>query len=477
MSSQENEAGRNIVIGAGPAGLSAAYELTRNGITPVVFEQDDIVGGISRTQCYKGYHFDMGGHRFFTKSKEVNRMWREVLGEAFLLRPRLSRIYYESKFYAYPPQMLNAFRGFGLVKSADVVASYIRWQMFPYRTVETFEQWVTNAFGRRLFQIFFKTYTEKVWGMSCDELRAEWAAQRIKNLSLRTVAMNMIKKGSGQAKSLIEEFHYPAQGPGMMWRAFTSHLEARGGEVHLNAGVERIEHEDGTVKAVVVTRDGQQERVAADQVYSSTPVTSLVRMLSPEPPAEILEAVKSLRYRDFLTVCLILDQEDLFPDNWIYIHDSKVSVGRIQNFKNWSPHMVPDASKSSLGLEYFCNQGDEIWTKSDADLIELASRELETIGLAAYQDVIDGVVYRIPYAYPVYDADYRAALDKIKDYLSTFKNLETVGRNGLHRYNNQDHSMLTGVYAVRNVLGQSDVDVWKINGEDDYHEEIVEHDK
>ncbi|MGF1456395.1 MAG: NAD(P)/FAD-dependent oxidoreductase [Alphaproteobacteria bacterium] len=477
MSLSEHEPGQTIVIGAGPAGLSAAYELARNDIQPIVFEQDDIVGGISRTQCYKGYHFDMGGHRFFTKSKEVNRMWREVLGEAFLLRPRLSRIYYESKFYSYPPQMMNAFRGFGLVKSVDVVASYVRWQMFPHRKVETFEHWVTNAFGRRLFQIFFKTYTEKVWGMGCDELRAEWAAQRIKNLSLRTVALNMVKKGAGKAKSLIEQFHYPRQGPGMMWRAFSDHVEAKGGRVHLNTSVDRIEHEGGRVTAVAVTRDGQQDTVPVDQLYSSTPVTTLIRMLSPQPPAEIMKAADTLRYRDFLTVCLILDKDDLFPDNWIYIHDSAVQVGRIQNFKNWSPHMVPDQKTSSLGLEYFCNQGDELWTKTDAELIELASNELETIGLASKKDVTDGVVYRIPYAYPVYDADYRDALDTLKDYLETFENLQTVGRNGLHRYNNQDHSMLTGVYAVRNVLGQSDVDVWKINGEDDYHEEIVEHDK
>lgn len=472
-SKQEN--GQSVVIGAGPAGLTAAYELTKHGQTPLVFEKDNIVGGISRTQEHKGFHFDMGGHRFYTKSNEVKNLWREVIGDEFLVRPRLSRIYYERKFFKYPPEPFNALTGLGLIESIRIITSYLKYQVFPHRDVQTFEQWTTNAFGKRLFQIFFKGYTEKVWGISTSDLRAEWAAQRIVNLSIWTALVHALQKGTGKVKSLIEKFHYPRLGPGQMWRAFAEAVEDRQGTVQMNTDVVGVHHKDGKATSVTVRQGDQVSTHDAEFVFSSMPVTELIKKMDPPAPKEILEAADTLKYRDFLTVCLIVDTPELFPDNWIYVHDTSVNVGRIQCFKNWSPDMVPDQSKTSLGLEYFCNEGDDVWTMADEDLVAMATKELANIGLADAAQVIDGVVYRIPKAYPVYDADYRVALDKIQAYLTTFKNIQTIGRNGLHRYNNQDHSMLTGVHAVRNMLFGQSVDVWRINGEDEYlEEELIE---
>jgi len=459
-----------IVIGGGPAGLAAATELLRQGAQPLVLEADDIIGGISRTQCYKGYHFDMGGHRFYTKSKEVRDFWQETLEEEFLVRPRLSRILYDGKFFKYPPEPIDALKGLGLIESIHVICSYMKWKILPYRDVQTFEQWVTNAFGKRLFEIFFKTYTEKVWGIPCTELRAEWAAQRIQGMSLKTVIMNFFKGGKTKAKSLIEEFHYPRLGPGMMWTQSAENLVAKGGTVKMRTRASQLIHANGKVNKVVATTPLGNVTYDVSNVFSSMPITQLIAQLDPPAPKAVQEAAKTLRYRDFLTVCVIVDKEHLFDDNWIYIHEEKVKVGRIQCYKNWSEDMVPDQSKTSLGLEYFCNEGDGLWTMSDAQLIELAKEELEAIGLADAADVLDGCVYRMPKSYPVYDEDYAEALESIKTYLDGFENLVSIGRNGMHRYNNQDHSMLTGIHAVRNIYCGQSVNIWKINGEDDYIE-------
>ena len=463
-----------VVIGGGPAGLTAAYEITKLDRKPIVLERDGIVGGIARTESYKGFHFDMGGHRFFTKAEEVNKLWHEVLRDDFLVRPRLSRIYYKKKFFHYPLKALDALAGLGPVEALLILLSYVRWQLFPYEKEETFDQWVTNRFGKRLFEAFFKTYTEKVWGIPCSELKAEWAAQRIKDLSLKAVLISLFLKPGDKIKTLIERFEYPRLGPGMMWRAVRQRIEARGGEVRLNQDVIRVHRRGGTIEGVEVSNEGHVETVRGAHFISSMPVTEFVKRLEPPPPAAVLEAASRLKYRDFLAVCLIVNKPDLFPDNWIYIHEPDVRVGRIQNFKNWSPEMVPDVSKTSLGLEYFCNEGDALWSMADADLVELGRREIDKIGLARYADVEDGCVFRVPKAYPVYGSDYRTHLEVIREFMDGLTNCRTVGRNGLHRYNNQDHSMLTGMFAVRNLLFGEQNDLWSINADMEYHEEIRE---
>jgi protoporphyrinogen oxidase len=462
-----------VVIGGGPAGLTAAYELARRGATPVVLERDATVGGLARTETYRGFHFDMGGHRFFTKVPEVNELWRDVLGADFLRRPRLSRIYYRGRFFHYPLRPWNALAGLGPLQSVLVAASYLRWQLAPHRHEATLEEWVTNRFGRRLFRIFFKTYTEKVWGVSCSELRAEWAAQRIKDLSLRTAILGMFRRPRRTITTLIEEFDYPRLGPGMMWKAVRDAIEQRGGIVHTGAEVVAIRRNGTRVEHVVIARNGTRETVAGSHFISSMPITELIARLDPPAPAEVRAAARRLTYRDFLTVCLVVNHPDLFPDNWIYIHDPAVRVGRIQNFKNWSPDMVPDARQTSLGLEYFCSEGDDLWRMPDAELVELGRREIATIGLARAEDVVDGCVRRVPKAYPVYDTEYREHLATVRRFVDGLANIQTIGRNGLHRYNNQDHAMMTGMLAVRNAVDGERNDIWSVNTDPAYHEEIT----
>ena len=469
---------RNVVIlGGGPAGLTAALELSRHQIPSVVLEQDELVGGLARTVSYKGYLFDIGGHRFFTKVDEINRIWHEVLGDDFLERERLSRIYYRGKFFHYPLKPMNALAGLGPVEAVRILLSYLRSQAFPERPEDSFEQWVSNRFGKRLYSIFFKTYTEKVWGVPCTELRAEWAAQRIKDLSLATAVLSILFKRSGgkTIRTLIEKFHYPRQGPGMMWTRLTEQLEKQGHPVRRNTEVVAVRHDGGAIRSVVA-RDagsGKEREFAGTDFISSIAMGGLLRRFDPAPPPEIREAAASLKYRDFLTVGLIYRGEHLFPDNWIYVHSADVKVGRIQNYKNWSPEMVPDPSTTGLGLEYFCNKGDELWNAADGDLIRQGVAETERLGLASSRDFVDGVVIRVPKAYPIYDATYAGHLEKLKRYLAGFGNLQLVGRNGMHKYNNQDHSMLTALLAVRNLLG-ANYDLWQVNTEQEYHEEVRE---
>ena len=462
-----------IVIGGGPAGLTAAFELTKLQQTPLVLEKNDKVGGIARTENYRGYHFDMGGHRFFTKSAQVQQFWQDILGDDFLRRPRLSRIFYKNKYFHYPLKPFNALLGLGPIEGLRIMGSYLRWHLFPYKVEETFEQWVTNRFGKRLFETFFKSYTEKVWGIPCSELKAEWAAQRIKDLSLKTAITAMFLKPTETIKTLIEEFDYPRRGPGMLWTAVQDRIRAQGGQVQLNSNVVGIQREGQRITGVSVEENGRIHTIHGGSFISSMPVTQLLKWLSPPAPPPVLEAANQLKYRDFLTVCLIVKKPELFPDNWIYIHDPSVQVGRIQNYKNWSADMVPDLATTSLGMEYFCNEGDAIWSMPDDALIALGKQEIAKIGLAKSEDVVDGAVFRVEKSYPVYDADYEASLETIKAYLATLENLQTIGRNGLHRYNNQDHAMLTGMLAVRNLIFGEHNNLWQVNAEQDYHEELV----
>jgi protoporphyrinogen oxidase len=456
------------VLGGGPAGLTAGYLLARKGVPVIVFEAEDQVGGLAKTEVRDGYRFDLGGHRFFTKSKEVDDLWHEVMREEFLLRPRMSRIFWRGKFLDYPLNGTDVIRKLGAVELFLVGMSYLWAVVKPKGREDNFEQWVSNRFGKRLYQHFFKGYTEKVWGVPTTELRAEWAAQRIKGLSFFSAAKAAFFGNRGnKIKSLIGEFHYPRLGPGQMWETMAEEIVAAGGEVRLNAPVGKLEVRDGRIVAL----EAGGERIEPSDVISSLPLRATVSIAGDAAPGPIKTAAQGLRYRDFLTVALVIDGEDLFPDNWIYIHDDRVRVGRIQNYRSWSPWMVPDPSKACVGLEYFCFNGDDLWSMDDDRLVELAKRELAKLGLVSPEKVERGFVTRVPLAYPMYDADYAWRVDAIRAWLEGIANLQQVGRNGLHRYNNSDHSMLTAIRAVDNLVNGAAHDIWAVNAESAYHEE------
>jgi protoporphyrinogen oxidase len=469
------------VVGAGPAGLTAAYCLTKEMPSVLVIEKDPVyVGGISRTVTYKDFSFDIGGHRFFSKAKEVVDLWHEILPDDFIERPRLSRIYYDGRFYAYPLKAFEALGNLGLFTSAACMLSYACARALPIREPRSFHDWVRNQFGERLFQIFFKTYTEKVWGMSCDEISADWAAQRIKGLDLRVAILNALTRslkpatgasGGPVVKTLIESFQYPRKGPGMMWEAAARKIKACGGKVLMGRDMQRLAFDASRNlwRIDVTAADGRHESYTARHVISSAPVRELTEKISPLPIS--LFHARALRYRDFLTVALMVKKGDLFPDNWIYIHDPSVKVGRVQNFGSWSPEMVP-AGMSCLGLEYFCFEGDGLWTSADADLIALAKQECAKIGLIAAADVVDACVVRQPKAYPVYDEAYRENIAMVRlDLEQSYPTLHLVGRNGMHKYNNQDHAMMTAMLTARNILaGKRLYDVWGVNEDAEYHE-------
>jgi protoporphyrinogen oxidase len=466
-----------LIIGAGPAGLTAGYLLTKEGRDAIIIERDETyVGGISRTVDYKGFLFDVGGHRFFSKSKEVVDLWKEILPDDFIERPRLSRIFYGGKYYSYPLKAREALFNLGIFNSALCVLSYGWARMFPVKHPTTFHQWVRNQFGERLFSIFFKTYTEKVWGMSCNDISADWAAQRIKGLDLGTAIKNALgirPRGKGQIKTLIESFQYPRRGPGMMWDAAAAKTRARGGKILMGRTLAALSwNEAARVWTITVTTpSGGSESITAKNVISSAPITELAGTLSPRPSS--LPHAHALRYRDFLTVALIIKTDkELFPDNWIYIHDPSVKVGRVQNFLSWSPAMVPVPGYACLGLEYFCFEGDGLWSADDTDLIALAKEEIGKIGLIDPALVTDACVVRQPKAYPVYDEDYRAHVKAVQgDLAARFPTLHLVGRNGMHKYNNQDHAMMTAMLTVRNILaGRQVYDVWGVNEDAEYSE-------
>ena len=470
-----------VIIGAGPAGLTAAYELMKHDVPTTVLEKDPTyVGGLARTVEHKGYRFDIGGHRFFSKNEEVEALWTEILGSEMLTRDRLSRIYYRGRYFAYPLKAANALWNLGPLETVRCLASYAWARVRPIRHPRSFEDWVRNQFGWRLYNIFFKTYTEKVWGISTKELSADWAAQRIKSLDMWLVLKSALlprRRPSSRGDvvtTLIDSFRYPRLGPGQMWERVAEIHRAKGRPVLMGRTVDRIKHDHGRVQSVVTkTASGSTDEHTGTDFISSMPIRDLVSRLVPAPPDDVRRAADSLSYRDFISVAVMIDRANVFPDNWIYIHDPSVKVGRIQNFKNWSPDMVPDPTKTCLGLEYFCFEGDGLWTSTDEALIERARDELAQLGICQPAEVFDGVVVRQRKAYPVYDDAYEDHVGVVRDYIRVhLKNLHLAGRNGMHKYNNQDHSMMTALLVARNIASGGGLDPWKVNADAVYHEEV-----
>jgi protoporphyrinogen oxidase len=461
---------RVIVVGAGPAGLTAAWELVNAGHEVTVLERDpEYVGGLARTMRYKGFRFDIGAHRFFSKNTEICKWWNERLPGDFVRIKRLTRIWYRGKFFHYPLRTGEALFGLGLWKSGSCLLSYLWRQLIPIRPERSFEDWVSNRVGDQLYRAFFKTYTEKVWGMPCCRISADWASQRIKGLSLLNAVLNAVGLKQN-LKTLADEFDYPRMGAGMLWEKTRDDILRQGGRVMMGRTVTQIEHRGNQITAVhSVNGGGKTERWTGDAFILSAPLREVV--LNLEPPLEIKarDAAERLAYRDFIVVALIVNRVALFPDNWIYVHDPAVKVGRIENYNNWTREMSVNPKATCLELEYFCSKHDELWRKTDEEMLSLAKREIEQLGFAKAEEVADGCVVRIEKAYPVYDSTYQKNVETIRRALESFRNLQMIGRNGMHKYNNQDHSMLTGILAARNLDG-GDHDVWQVNTDASYQE-------
>ncbi len=463
-----------VIMGAGPAGLAAGYRLVKDGVDTVILEAENQVGGISKTIRYKGFFFDLGGHRFFTKFDDVNKLWNEVLCDNFRKIPRLSRIYYKNKYFNYPLTPMNALLGVGFIDTFSIVFSFIKSKIAPYKEEVTFEQWVSNRFGKKLYSIFFKTYTEKVWGIPCSQIQAEWAAQRIKGLSLSSAIYNAVfRPKNNKIKTLINEFMYPVYGPGMMYNEMKNIIEKSGGKVLLESRVTGVNRQGSRIVSIeYIDKNGEKHVQEGTHFISTIPVTELVKILNPAPEYSIIHAADNLSYRSLITVDIIVNRKDVFPDNWIYIHSPEVKLGRIQNFKNWSMDMVPDPGKTSLGLEYFCTENDQLWNMTDEELFKLAAYEVEKIDICKASEIEDYIVVKVPKAYPVYMTGYKQHMEKIESFLKQLDNLQLAGRYGLFKYNNMDHSILTGLYAAENIIQESNVyDTWQVNTEEEYHEE------
>ncbi len=462
-----------LIVGAGPAGMASAYELAKAGHKPVVLDIEEQAGGICRTLDHQGYLFDIGGHRFLTKSKEIQELWRGIMGSDLLRVKRLSRIYYRYRFFSYPLKFFDTFLKLGLWGSGKAISSLL-WCKYRKRgDLKTFEGWVTRNFGRELYKVFFEHYTEKVWGIPCTNLSADWAEQRLRGLSLKSLLRSIFSLNEKKRpKTLTEEFLYPRTGPGEFFKRFQADIERRGGRFFWGRKIVELKTDGKKVISVIAQdlRDGNLEEIRVEKVCSTMPLPLLARALDPKAPAEVLKASEALRFRSFLVVNVVLNVEKLFPDQWIYIQDPDVRMGRIQNYKNWSPAMVPDLTRTSLGLEYFCDEDDDFWSKSDVDLIDLAMSELQKIGIASRKNLINGFVVRIPHAYPIYSMGYMENVKVLRNYLERFENLKTFGRGGLFRYDNADHALLSGLWTARNILGGADCDVWGIQADTSYLE-------
>ena len=462
-----------VIIGAGPAGMACAYTLSKYGQPSLVIERDEDAGGFCKTIDFYGYLFDIGGHRFLSKSKVINQIWHELMGDNLLQVNRISRIYYKKKFFKYPLSFFDAFKNLGFFESFLCVASYLYARLRQPGNNETFEGWITNHFGKRLYEIFFDTYTRKVWDIPCNDISADWAVQRIKGLSLRVALKKAFfgKKTKGP-KTLAEQFLYPKRGPGEFFKSMEKISEKDGAKFLFNKKVTQINHNGRNIQSLEVTnyQGSKKEEIPVKYVFSSMPLPTLIKSLNPRPPKNILQAADNLHFRSFIVVNIIVNKEHLFPDQWIYIHSPDVKLGRIQNYKNWSPFMTVDPKKTSLGLEYFCNEKDDLWKMNDIDFIDFAVGEIEKIGLMSRKDLINGFVVRRTDAYPIYSLDYQKWLQIIREYLNQFLNLQKIGRSGLFRYGNSDHAMLTGIGAARSFLNKQSIDVWHIDMGKEYFE-------
>ena len=460
------------VIGSGPAGAGCAYELAKAGQACLVIDKEDIPGGLCRTINFHGYLFDIGGHRFLSKSREVNQFWHDVIREDFLTVSRLSRIYYRKRYFNYPLSFLNTLWNLGPFESGICFASYCRGKILKKEDDSTFEGWIVNRFGRRLWEIFFKTYTEKVWAVAPKDISADWAKQRIRGLSLKVAVQKAVFGFNKNApKTLSDKFLYPRFGAGEFYSRLKEQAAGMGAQFIFGRTVTRIRHDNRRIIALEIQeQQGSKEELPLKYLFSSMPLPLLVQALEPLPAKEVVEAANRLPFRSFLVVNIILETEEVFPDQWLYVHSPDVKLGRIQNYKNWSAAMVMDHRKTSLGLEYFCNENDEFWSMNDVDLIDYALDELEKIGITSRRYLISGFVLRCPNVYPVYSLDYKDNVDIIRTYLDRFSNLQTMGRAGLFRYDNADHALLTGIYAAHNFLGKAHYDVWSVNTDEVYLE-------
>ena len=466
-----------LVLGGGPAGISCAYELAQRGVSPTVIERHGQVGGLCRTIPHEGFLFDVGPHRFFTKNGEVDRLWHEVLGDQSVTVGRRTRILYRKHLFDYPLKPLAALRGLGLWTSAKAMASFARIKLFPGRRspADSFEDWVVSQFGRVVYEIFFKTYTEKVWGIPCRTIAAEWAGQRIKGLSLTTALLNSLKRGGGGAgvKSLVDQFDYPRRGAGQVYERLAEMAASRGAAMVLGTRVVGVHHDQSRVTAIEVEDSaGGRRRLPAEQVFSSIPLTELIQRLNPAPPAAVIEAARTLYYRDHVTVNLVVRRRRPFPDNWIYVHDPRVRMARIACYGNFSEDMLAGPGQDALSVEYFAFAHDDLWQMDDRRLIALAEQELEQVGLVKAAEIASAFVVRERDSYPVYYLGYRNNLDTVRAYLAQFGNLTPIGRGGMYRYNNQDHAILSGLLAARNFCAPGPRhDLWEINEENEYLEE------